>query len=188
MSTLAKREKRIIHLPPAGAQQAVCYAVWDIGKQKGEYQGHPTVTSKLIFGFEFNKRIDSEDNQNGKRYTITYWVTNSLGKKANLLKMLESWLGRNLTELELEEGFETRSMIGKNCFLNIALNDKGEYIRAEVKGIMALPDGMSLIKPENEPAVQEWVQRLMDKVLTDKEAEEWLASKGNEEESSEVVE
>lgn len=183
MSTLAKREKRTIHLPPAGAQQAVCYAVWDIGKQKGEYNNHPTAIAKLIFGFELNKKIDSNDALNDKRHTITHWVTNSLGDKANLRKMLEAWLGRNLSTKELDDGFETKTMIGKNCFLNVALEDKKGEPRAVVKGIMALPDGMSLIKPENDSAPQEWVQKFMDKALTDIEAEQWLASKSDEEES-----
>ena len=172
MSTIAKRgEEGVFHVQPAGTVGAVCYAVHDLGLQKGEYNGSPVVAQKLIISFELNKRISSEDAFNGKRYTIHLWITNSLGKKANLPKVLESWLGRELTDKEYKEGFEVAGMVGSNCLLNIAHKDSNGRPRAVIKGVMALPEGMQEINPEASKETPEWVKKVQAQQISEGEAQ-----------------
>ncbi len=172
MALIAKRsEDAVFHIQPSGTVGAVCYGVWDLGLQKGEYQGIPNVSHKIIFSFELNKRISSEDGFNGKRYTIHLWITNSLGKKANLPKILESWLGRELTEKEYKDGFDVMSMIGSNCLLNIAHKDSNGKPKAIIKGIMALPEGMLEITAEADKTTPEWIKKIQAGQISVDEAE-----------------
>lgn len=168
METMAKRESGgVFHLQPAGTIQAVCFGVWGLGYQKGEYKGIPTVALKAIVGFELNKRISSEDDYNGKRYAIYNWYTISLGTKANLFKDLTNWLGRELTEEELKHGYELKELIGENCLLSIVHKQQANgKPTAKISGILALPEGMPAIKPEGKPDLQPWVKKIQDQAIT----------------------
>lgn len=173
MSTpiIAKREEGVFHLQPAGTWGAICYAVHDLGLQQGEFNGIPNVAHKVVFSFELNKRISSDDSFNGKRYTIHLWITNSLGTKANLPKMLEPWLGRPLTEREHKEGFDISQMVGKNCLLNITHKDSNGKPKATIKGIMALPEGMPTIQAEISPETPEFIKKAQARQLSVEQAE-----------------
>lgn len=182
MGTRAKAQPEgVFHLQPAGTFGAVCYAVHDLGWQQGEYLGVPNVAQKIIFSFEINKRISSEDSWNNKRYTIHLWLTNSLCKKANLPPLLEAWLGRQLTDKEYLEGFECADMVGKNCMLNIIHKDSNGKPSAKIKGVMALPEGMTEITAESSKETPEWIVKIQAKALTDAEAEA-IRNKAHEEE------
>ena len=159
MAILAKEgERKVIHLPPAKNMQAVCFDVWDLGLQATEFKGDKRVQRKIKVGFELNARIDSQDAFNGKRYRIFKDYTLSLGEKANLRKDLAAWLGRQLTAEELKGGFDTESLVGTNCLLNI-IHKSGQdgAPRAKVSAITALLDGMAPIAAETPRETPQWI-------------------------------
>jgi hypothetical protein len=103
----------------------------------------------------------------------------SIGKKATLRGILESWRGRPFTNDELG-GFDLKNIIGANCLLNI-VHKPGKAdpsrIYARIQGVMPLTKGMAPVRPsmdtvvfdipENGPivvpsAVPEWIKSKID--------------------------
>jgi hypothetical protein len=125
-------------LPPTGMQVARCWRVVDLGTVKGEYMGKPKVARKCLIGWELlsAKREDGEPFTIGNRYTI------SLGEKANLRSMLESWRGRAFTAQELE-GFDLTHILGKPCLINVVHKEEGDKTYANIAAVTPLPAGMT---------------------------------------------
>lgn len=170
MGSIAKEGQSYPTLP-VNNYRAVCFDYWDIGLQKGEFQGKPTVTHKIIIAWEVDERIVSSGASNGQRYDITGWYTLSLGKKSNLRRDLTSWRGKEFTADELK-GFDLDNLIGANCFVNV-IHKEG---KARVSSVTPLPKGMEKMLPERKRSVPEWVQKFLDKAITEQEAQQIEAS------------
>lgn len=154
MAILAKEgEKKDFEQVTPGTHQGVCYDIWDIGYQEGEYKGKKKVLHTVIVGFEVNEPI-SKGEFEGKRKTINRFYTLSLGEKANLRADLESWRGKAFTSEELK-GFDIEKLIGVNCMLSITHNEKG---RAKITGIGKMMAGLMPLKPENERSIPKWIE------------------------------
>ena len=134
---------------PVGMHQAVCYSIIDLGHQEYDYLGETKVARKVQISFEvpairFEGEKDGEKIEGprviGKEYTA------SLGEKANLRKDLISWRSKDFTQEELD-GFELSKLLGVNCLLNVALNDKKTY--SKIVAITPLMKGQETIKAEN---------------------------------------
>lgn len=74
---------------PTGTQQAVCAFVFDIGLQRGEYQGKETILHKIIVCWESVETMTTGEFA-GKPFMLSKYYTLSLHEKANLRKDLES--------------------------------------------------------------------------------------------------
>lgn len=164
MSTIVKEESAVAHPTPTGNYQAVCYSVWDIGLQAKEWKGKKFQVPQLILGFELNERIESDDDANGKRYTIFKWYTRSLKDKAILRKDLISWRGKDFTSEELK-GFDVDTVIGANCFLNVILGP--ESGKPKAGAITAMPKGIPKITPENSSEMPDWVKKKIGSIAPD---------------------
>jgi len=125
-------------LPPAETTLAVCIHVVDLGLQKGSYQGQPRVDAQYLFTWE----LPRQKMKDGRPFTLSNHYTASLGKKANLRKMIEAWGGRELTEKELEEGFDLKKLLGRWCMLGIVHNDHKDKTYANINSIVKLPPDM----------------------------------------------
>ena len=149
----------------AGTYQAVWSGVWDIGKQKQEYNGETKYPHQLIVRFELNKKI-TEGEYAGKRYTLNKFYTASLHEKAGLRKDLESWRGKPFTKEELT-GFDVDTIIGANCLIGVIHTPKG---KAKIASISPIMQGMEKMTPELDvletPA---WVQKFKDKQVIHEE-------------------
>lgn len=141
-----------------GPVQAVCYDVWDIGIQKGEWMGKEKIAHKVIIGFEVDELVSSGPSK-GKRLIINQFFTLSLRKGSNLKAMLEGWLGE-LTPHQLK-AFDLEKLIGMNCILNIVHKDD----KAKIKSVAPIMKSMMPFKPENKRSIPEWVQDFADKQL-----------------------
>lgn len=153
MSLIAKtKQESNINPIPAGAYQAVCYGVVDIGTQKTIWQGQEKFKRKVVMYFEIpSERIQIERDGNkldlprgmSKKYTL------SLSEKGNLYKDLISWRGVQFTPEQLE-GFDLFTVIGANCLLQIVGGKtKDGRDMSFINGIMSLPKGMTKLKSEN---------------------------------------
>ena len=181
MSIIAKEGNQEYKVLPVGNYPAVCYAVWDLGYQQGEYKGVPTATHKIVIAWEVSELMETDDKYNGKRYVQSAFYSLSLGKKSNLRKDIEAWLGRSLTEEE-SKSFDVETMVGKNCLLNIIHDSNG---RARVGSVTPLMKGMAPMKPENSNTPPNWIKKFQADQLTLEQAQEIWAEAQSMKESSE---
>lgn len=153
MSLIARTKGESTVKPiPAGAYQAVCYGVVDIGTQKTIWQGQEKLKRKVVMFFEIpSERIQIEKDGNkmdlprgmSKKYTL------SLSEKGNLYKDLISWRGVQFTPEQLA-GFDLFTVISANCLLQIVAGKTKEgKDMSFINGIMSLPKGMPKLKSEN---------------------------------------
>lgn len=111
--------------PEFKIHNAVLCQLVDLGTHEKEWNNKPTgiLQNKINFGFEFVD--ETQDGDNGPYNPI--WgmgLTNSLGKKANMRKLLEGWRGKPFNEEELKN-FDISVLLGRSCQLVIQANGKG---------------------------------------------------------------
>lgn len=114
---------------PEFTGKGVCVDVTPLRKQQSQF-GERDVF-KLVF------EVDLE-RHDGSRYCV--WSKNftpSLNEKANFRKFLRGWLGRDLTEQELQ-GFDTETLIGKPAQLVVVQEHKEGETYANI--MACLPD------------------------------------------------
>lgn len=165
MSIIAKKpdNDKNFEIIPEGTHQAVCYGVWDIGYHTNSFG---TKQHKIVVSWEINETIKNEGEYKGKRFVISNRYTLSLSEKANLRKHLESWRGKSFTPDELI-GFDVEKLIGANCLLNIAHNEKDGKTYSNILSIMQVPKGTQPMIPENDRTPPEWVKKVAEKSETD---------------------
>ena len=145
MSLFAKEPESV--LVNEGVHLAVCIGIFDLGTQYSK--AYDVMSRKVLFMWEISdERIEVEGKDLPMAMSKRY--TNSLHKKAQLRKDLESWRGKAFTLDELETGYELKDMLGKSCQLQVVHNksDDGK-VYANIAGIMALPKGVKSAEPEN---------------------------------------
>jgi hypothetical protein len=127
-------------LHPPGQWRMVCADVHDEGFKKKQWPGEAEREVQEV-RIVWQSELVNEDN--GEPYEHSEWLTLSLGEKAKLRWLLESWRGKPFTEDELV-GFDVEKLIGVPAYVQIIHRPKkttGEP-KAEVKAIMQLPKGM----------------------------------------------
>ncbi len=121
---------------PEGTYGARLLQAIDLGTQDGIYGPK----RNLMVTFE----LPAKPREDGRPYSVTAWYTASLNKKGNLRGELTSWLGRELTNEEIQN-FSWKIFGDTPCLVTIThkTNDSGE-IRAKVQNITAVPEGMDV--------------------------------------------
>jgi hypothetical protein len=164
MAIVVKDEKPDYEQCPPGTVQAVCAYVHDIGYQLVAFDDKDKkVQHKAIFSFEINKKM-----KDGRPFMLSKYYTLSFAEKANLTKDLASWRGRWLTEDERENGFDVEQMVGENCLLSVASNEKG---KSTIVSISALPEGMpkiQILNPVPSEKFMAWIERERAKAVQSK--------------------
>lgn len=182
MSLIMKR-KKVNRVPPVagGSYASACVGIIDIGEQyekfKDEKQGK--YVSKVIFLFELLGETVEVDGEQKPRW-LSLEMTQSLHERSKMYKTLTAWLGRPLTENELSlegSGFDLLQMAGKNCLLSVSLAEKDGDQYNKITGVMGVPKGLAVGKPESEILVfdidnrdeavfaklPEWIQQKIEK-------------------------
>ena len=144
MPTYVSRPKGDFDPAPAGAHQAVCCDVVDLGRVTTSWQGKERVVEMVQLRWQINE----VNPKNDKRYLAVRRYTKSLGEKASLYKDLVSWRGRAFTENELQQ-FDLDTIIGVNCLVNIVHKEKDGTVYGNVNSVMPLPRGMQKIDVED---------------------------------------
>lgn len=181
-------------LPPAGTHAARCVWIIDLGTHHDVFG--PTNKKKLVrkvrIGWELpNEKAIFDEERGEESFVCGQDYTLSLGDRANLRHMLESWRGRDFTEQELK-GFDLKILLRKACLVNI-IHKKSAQKRDyhQVASVTPLPKGMGCPKPtldillydveDGESDVfaklPEWIQ---DRI---RESEEWNGSPGGDPDS-----
>jgi len=115
------QEKKQFERVRAGLQNAICVGVWNIGKQKVEFQGEVKFKLKCIIGFEVQQRHSERDEQ--MLHLEMFGL--SLHPQSKLSGLLESWNAKKLTDEE-RNNFDLKTLIGRKATLNLVEN--GDYI------------------------------------------------------------
>jgi hypothetical protein len=171
MSLIAKNKDADFTPVPQGTHLAVCYLLVDCGLQINPFK--PTKKqAKIVIGWE----LPEELMEDGRPQVISSIYSVSLHKKSTLRRDLESWRGKEFTEEELE-GFDLRNVVAKGCLITVTHNVTDERTYANVKGVTALPRGMSAPLPVNPVmiydmekanedvlvALPQWIQEMVKK-------------------------
>lgn len=172
---LAKDNSLDRELIPAGNMVARCYMVADCGTQVTKFThettGLPVKQHQVVIAWEF----PAELMKDGRPFARPETYTLALGEKANLRKILDSWLGRPITDEERKEGFDLKQLLGKPCMVNIIHKaDKGR-IFANIASVGTVPRGMTVPEPVNKPLyfeiggyqedyrlLPEWIRKKID--------------------------
>lgn len=172
---------------PAGVHQAVCFAAIDLGTQDpGNPQFRPS--RKVMIMWELpHETIATEDGPKPRLISSEY--TMSIGKKATLRGVLESWRGKPFSAAELES-FDLKNILGANCQLNVvhkAGKADPSRVYARIQSVIPLVKGMVALKPVNDiicydipeegniaipEAIPEWIR---GKIMA---SDEWKARSG----------
>ncbi len=119
-----------------------CYRIIDLGTTHEEFAGEVKTRTRLMISFE----LPDEKMNDGRPFSVTWWVTNSLHEKANLRIGLETWRKAKFTPEELDR-FDLEAIIGKAGMITVEHNRSG---RAVAKGVGPLPKGMTCPPQVNE--------------------------------------
>lgn len=137
-----------IELPTEDNHVAVCVGVWDVGKQRTEYNNEIKIKQKVMFRWEIDEEITQEGEYKGKKKCINKFYTYSFHQKSRLRQDIESWIG-SLGET-VKTGFDLEDLVGKACMLNIVHNNApNNKTYANVKDIAKLPKGLKAFAPDN---------------------------------------
>ena len=175
-------------LPPAGTHAARCIWIIDLGTHKDAFKGKPKLIRKVRVAWELpNEKAIFDEERGEESFVCGQDYTLSLGERANLRHMLESWRGRDFTEEELK-GFDLKILLKKACLVNI-IHKKSQQKRDyhQVASVTPLPKGMGCPKPtldvllydiedgesDTFALLPEWIQ---DRI---RESEEWNGSPGS---------
>ena len=132
---------------PSGVHHAVCYAAIDLGTQDpGNPQFRPSRKVMLMWELP-HETINTESGP--KPRVISSEYTMSIGKKATLRGVLESWRGKPFSNQELES-FDLKNILGANCQLNVvhkAGKADPSRVYARIQSVVPLVKGMVPLKP-----------------------------------------
>ena len=137
---------------PEGAHHAVIVDVVDHGLVKATQPGW-----KDRHVIDVRLEVD-ETGEDGERYLLVQWFTNTLSKKGKLRKFLEDTRGRALTKEELRPGgFDLDALIGLNAQVNVVHRtaEGTDAIFANISSVMPVTKGMPKLRPLNYTRVQD---------------------------------
>jgi hypothetical protein len=132
----------------AGIHQAVCSGVYDMGEQDG-FQGKRV--RKIAIMFEIDQRY-TEGEYAGKRMVVANTYSAFFSDKSNLRKLVEGWLGKKFPD-DIEE-YDVETLLGKQCCLNMILNEKGY---ANMQSIMPMMANMQPMAIETPGYIPKWI-------------------------------
>lgn len=153
MSLTAKEPENTKDYDPIeeGMHHAICYALYDIGSQTTPFSDKPVEQVVLIFELPDERiQLEKDGEEVDLPRAISSIFRNSLHKKANLRKFLESWRSKKFTKEELT-GFDLRNILGVNCMLQVLHKEKENGNKfAYIQNIVPLMKGMEKRKTENQ--------------------------------------
>ena len=115
--------------PKSGVHNAVLIDVIDKGLQTWEFNGESKQAHKIRLRWEVEEKTSG-----GKPMMAAKSYTKSLAPNSNLRAMLRSWLGREMSEQELNN-FDTDDLIGRPAQVLVTSYKKHGESRVYVKEV-----------------------------------------------------
>jgi hypothetical protein len=155
-------KKKAKYTVEPGLVQAVCYAMWNIGKQEVQYQGQLKHKNQIVVAWELDQRIDDpESDYHNKRLVVNkkYAIPESHNIKSSLIIDFGSWRGKPIAE---GETLKLHEFLGLSCMLNIVVNENGY---PGIQSISPLMKKMEPMKSEIDTTPPKWIVELAEKSL-----------------------
>ena len=139
-------QKSTNSVPPleSGVYTGICVGVVDLGEQHN--QKFNKYQYKILFIFEIVDEFVDVDGEQKPRW-LSKEFTASSNQKSNLYQVLTSWIGRALTDEELENGFDVSTMLKAGCQLQVLQEDKDGRSYNVIQAIIGLPKGAKVSEP-----------------------------------------
>lgn len=136
---------------PEGAFPARCIRIIDLGTQTKVFKGESNDLHQIMFVFE-SSELMPDGEKKGQPFIISTKLTASLGQKATMRKLLESWRGKKFTELERKQ-FDLKNVLGKPCIIQVvhSLPNAQGNVYANIANIMSPMPGMTVAQAQNPP-------------------------------------
>jgi hypothetical protein len=128
---------------PAGAHVARLYQIVHVGTVPSTYQGEARDADQIRLTFELcNKKKEFVEGEGEKPLSIsTRFETYSMGKKANLRRLIEGMLGTKLHDDEAYN-FNLDDILGSECLLTVVHTERDGNTYANIQGASPLPEGL----------------------------------------------
>ena len=128
---------------PAGPVQGILVDVIDLGMITSTFADEEKTRHMVNLVWQVEERRDD-----GKRFLVFQRAGLSLHPKATLRAIVETLIGRGLTEEEAAEGIELDDLKGSQAILNLIHNKSGDRTYTNVKGVTPLMKNMSKLEVE----------------------------------------
>jgi hypothetical protein len=128
---------------PAGSVQGILVDVIDLGMITSTFADEEKTRHMVNLVWQVDERRDD-----GKRFLIFQRLGLSLHPKATLRAIVETLLGRGLSEEEAAEGIELNDLKGSQAILSLIHNKSGDRTYTNVKSVGALMKGMPKLEAE----------------------------------------
>ena len=125
-------------LPPEGQTLGLCYSIIDLGTQVTSYPGKPPGEAhQLQLSWELPKYRAVFNQEVGEQVMALFQTyTFSLSEKANFRKMIDSWIGKPVKELNDET---MQKFLGRPCMIQVvhapSKDGKLKYANIAMKGL-----------------------------------------------------
>ncbi len=148
---------------PEGTHLARCYSFLHIGHVPNTFPGSEgTIVNKIRLTWELPEETTVFKPELGEQpYSISQEYTLSMNEKANLRKMVASWLGVSFTDEEASE-FDAESLVGQACLLTVVHQVKNDKTYSKIQNVTKLPSKMACPPAVNEPRIQTWDTMTVD--------------------------
>lgn len=134
--------------PAPGSYVGRCIKIIDLGTQDDTYKGEPKKVRKIVFMWELGASLIQGDGpMKGKPHIVSGKWSFSMGNKANLRKMIQSWAGVKAMTDEQAAEFDVGKLLGKNALVNLLESKKGNIF---VDSVIKRPEAMPALPPVNE--------------------------------------
>ena len=132
MALIAKAKQSNFDYTPApvGIHKAVCCSIQDLGLLESTWNGVKSMKHKIKISWMLESK--NKDNQD-RNFIVSNRYNLSLHENSGLRKHIRGWLGRDLTEQEVNDGWDVEQMLGKSCQIMIAHNPKDGKVYASVE-------------------------------------------------------
>lgn len=145
-------------LPPEQQHLGICSQVIDFGTQMESYQGAPPKPVRKVFvQWDLPKARAVFNAEKGEQcFTVKQKYTFSLDPKANFRKMLDSWMGAPITELD---SAKIMKLLNRPCMIQVKneLSKKDGLIRPKIANsgiaVYKKPADVAAPKTAENPAI-----------------------------------
>lgn len=130
--------------PENGSYVARCYALAIMGTIRESYKNaEPKPTSKICLGFELPGYTYLANDQK-RPITAFIELTNSMGEKSNMYKLLKNWSNGETVKYKNRGDFDLAKMLSRPCLLQIEINENEKNDKfIKITGISSLPKEMN---------------------------------------------
>jgi hypothetical protein len=128
---------------PSGVHVARLFRIVHVGTVPDSYQGEPRQTDQVLLTFELcaERRVFKEGEEAKPMSISTRFLTFSMGKKANLRKLVEGMAGISMTDDEAYS-FDHETLLGDACLLTVVHVERDGKTYANIQSASPLIKGM----------------------------------------------